>query len=216
MMDLEVIRDPVFCLKIKNFFKPEENKAILDEAIANQKEFKQAETFKGKDEYWRNNTTCFYNDIYEKRHDESALLTALNTKLTLNLEFKSMLKSSEFPLSEIQATNSREVSVSRYGKDQHYLWHMDRNDKTGRMITIVYYFFKEPPIWTGGELCLTNSPQAKGVLLEKNPNVLRIEPVNNMALIFGYLDLHCVLDTQAPEEFSQGRFSSNIWLGIRR
>ncbi len=50
MIDLEVIREPVFCLKVKNFFKPEENKSILDEAISNQKEFKPAKTVGGKDE----------------------------------------------------------------------------------------------------------------------------------------------------------------------
>lgn len=216
MIDLEVIREPVFCLKIKNFFKPEENKAILDEALSNQKEFKPAKTVGGKDEYWRKNLTCMYNDIYNKRRDESTLLTALHTKLTLNEEFTSMLKSSEFPLTEIASINNQEVSVARYGEGDHYLWHQDRNDEIGRMVTIVYYFFKEPQIWTGGELCLTNSPQANGVLLEKNPKILCIEPENNMALIYSYLDLHCVYDTHATNEFSQGRFAANIILGINR
>ena len=215
-MKVEVIRDPVFCLKIRDFFTESVNKAVMEEALANESKFETAFIFDGINEERRNNMFCGYDKIYDKRRDESALIGALHTKFTLNEEFADILLTSEFPLSEFKLTNVHETQVSRYGENQHYTYHKDRSDKLGRLISIVYYFFKEPKTWTGGELCITNSLAYNGKLIEENPNVKTIIPENNMAVIFGNQTLHCVLDTHAPEQFDQGRFSANIWLGRKR
>ena len=214
-MKVEVIREPVFCLKIRDFFTESVNKAIIEEALANESKFETASTVDAVDDY-RVNLLCSYDKIYANKRDESALITALQTKFTLSDEFASMLSSSEFPLSEFKLTNNHETQVSRYGEGGHYFYHIDRNDKVGRLITVIYYFFKEPKAWSGGELCITNSLAHNSKLIEENPNIKTIMPENNMAVIFSTQILHCVLDTKSPKEFDKGRFSANIWLGIRR
>ncbi len=214
-MKVEVIRDPVFCLILRDFFSKKISNEILEEAISNKEHFQLAPVNKGFDESWRNNLRCLYDNLYKEKRDESKLLMSVSNKIIYSEEFISILLSCPSPICELGLVNYHELQVSRYGDNQHYIYHRDRNDKAGRLITIIYYFFKEPKAWSGGELCITNSVENKGKLLEENPNIKKIIPEHNMAVIFDKQVLHCVAETHAPEQFDQGRFSANIWLGRR-
>ena len=90
-MKVEVIRDPVFCLVLRDFFTKKVSDDILEEAINNEKNFQPAPVGKGFDERWRNNISCLYDELYVGRKDESILLMSLLAKITQNEEFASIL-----------------------------------------------------------------------------------------------------------------------------
>jgi len=79
-----------------------------------------------------------------------------------------LLSSSQIPLNEFNQTNVHETQVSRYGdSSQKYDWHCDSDNKK-RIITIVYYFHKEPKKYKGGEIELSRSPSAFGKIVDDN------------------------------------------------
>jgi len=214
-MDVEVISRPVFCLKLKNLFSEKVNKKILDEAISLEKDFKVATTVghvPKKD--FRTNHVIYYDEYFKNFRTGSDLLINLD-KLFNDMMFKSIMSSSPYPLADFSLTNKHETQVSRYGySGQKYDFHVDKLGDRSRFITLVYYFFKDPKKWTGGEIQLTNSPINDGIVLDKNAEIITIIPENNMGLVFAGNVAHRVLATKSPKDWGSGRFSSNIWIGI--
>lgn len=213
-MDIEVIRNPVYCLKINNIFDEKVNEKILAEAIGLGKQAVKATTLgKVQREDFRSNDVLYYDEIYKNFRAGSDLLINLE-RLFGKEEFKQILSSSPYPLADFGMTNRHETQVSRYGSDnQHYGFHVDQLGNKNRFITLVYYFYKKPKKWTGGEIQLTNSPIINGEPLEKDPEILTIIPENNTAIIFAGNVAHRVLDTKSPKDWDSGRFSANIWIG---
>lgn len=100
--------------------------------------------------------TCRYDEVYQKRRKESALLSAVARLFQNNTEFSELVSSAGYPFSDWMGTNTYETQVSRYGdKRQKYDWHVDGFNKS-RHISVVYHFFKTPIKFTGGELVLSN------------------------------------------------------------
>lgn len=213
-MQIEVCREPMFHLKIRNFFPTNVNKDILDEAVRNKMTFNQAVTGKGEDLYYRSNISSYYDTVYIKDRNKSVLLFNLD-KIFKDENFRQLLSSCPAPLSDFVLSTKHETQVSRYGVDNYYRWHMDRFENIERHFTIVYYFNTEPQKYSGGELQLTSSPVIDSKLIEENPEIVTIKPENNMAIIFGATIVHRVKQTQSPKEFRDGRFSANIWIGFK-
>ncbi len=214
-MNIEVCREPVYHLVIRDFFDDDLNKAILKEALSHKEHFEPAQVQKGLDDTLRNNLNCSYDRLYDKNRSKSILLCALQNKFTLDQEFIDLLVTSPTPFSGFTYLNTHETQVSRYGVGNYYNWHQDRIESAKRQISVVYYFNKEPKYWSGGELLLTSSPLHNNKFIEKNPAVKTITPENNMAVIFTSITNHMVEPTIAPEEFDKGRFSANMWVGFR-
>jgi len=205
---------------IKNLFGKVINRNILDEAVSLKQKFHESSLAKISrlDTFFRNNKVIFYDEIYLPRptRKKSALLTSIN-KLFKSDKFGEVLNSSEYPIVDFNQTNTHETQVSRYGNEgQKYKWHVDRIDHSRkRHLSMVYYFFKEPKKFKGGSLELTDSPIYNGKPINKKLLIKTIEPENDMAVIFGAYTPHQVLPTTSPKKFSDGRFSSNIWIGFR-
>ncbi len=216
-MDVEVFRNPVQFLVFKNLFSKPANKRILNEIISLEKEFNPSYTG-GKavpNPNMRTNTVAYLDNIYRGKRDTSFFLMQLDKLLQSNLEFREILASSQYPVSDFLMTNRHETQISRYGGEdtQYYEWHIDRYSNTGRHLTLVYYFFKEPREFVGGHLQFTNSPIYNGKAIEKDAEIVEVTPENNMGVVFGSYTPHRVLPTTSPKEFGKGRFSSNIWIG---
>jgi len=209
-----LFREPFPHLAIYNFFTKSQNKLILDEAIKNKKKFTTSTIGKGTDKGYRNNIVAYYDEIYNKDRKKSVLLSAIDLKFK-NDEFRQILSTSPFPISDFIMCNFHETQVSRYGTDEKYKWHIDRFDNIKRHISLVYYFFKEPKRFKGGLLGLTNSPAFDAKLLDDEPRIKSIIPINNMALVFSSTSLHCVSPTTTFRDFESGRFSVNVWIGFK-
>ena len=215
--DITIIYDPVYSIVIRNVFSKEVNKKIFDEAIANKKKFNIAHVGGLKNDKvnkkTRNNLSAFYDLIYSNNRSDSILLKTIED-FSQNSYLSALLSSSQIPLNEFNQTNVHETQVSRYGdSSQKYDWHCDSDNKK-RIITIVYYFHKEPKKYKGGEIELSRSPSAFGKIVDDNKdNIITIPPENNMMVIFAGNVSHRVKATESPKKFDLGRFSVNCWIG---
>ena len=211
-MEFEFIYDPVQLIIIRDIFTKKENAEIFTEAIKNKNNFKLAVTT-GNKENFRSNISLDYDILYNKDRIKSKLLTLIDRTFK-NEKFTEVLSSFVFPINSLDVTNYHETEVSRYGdQGQQYKYHTDYNGN--RLITLVYYFHKEPKKYKGGEIQFTRSPISNGKILDKNETPINITPENNMMVIFGSKVAHTVLPTKSPKTFDNGRFSVNIWIGVR-
>jgi Rps23 Pro-64 3,4-dihydroxylase Tpa1-like proline 4-hydroxylase len=214
-MNYQMISNPVKVIIIDDFFTDDINKKIIDEAFNNEGDFTNAGVTNKDKKYSgiRTNTISYYDELYKNNRNKSILLTELDNKFK-NQEFSEVLSSSPYPINRFNTTNSHETQVSRYGNNkQKYDWHVDSSGGVNRLITIVYYFNTTPKKYTGGNVMFSDSPLYNGKLIIDNPNTAEIEPINNRAVIFGSSIPHCVNETHSLNNFKDGRFSVNIWLG---
>ena len=214
-MEFEFIYDPVPLIIIRDIFTKKENSEIFAEAIKNKKNFKLGIAM-NRTEKFRNNTVSEYDTIYSKDRTKSKLLTMIDKNFK-NRKFTDILNSFVFPVNLLGQTNFHESQVSRYGdQGQKYKYHTDAfSDNNKRMITLVYYFNKEPKKYTGGEIQFTKSPIHDGKICDKNQTPITITPENNMMVVFSSKVAHTVLPTISPKTFDKGRFSANIWVGVK-
>lgn len=204
-------------MRFDNLFPKDINEFILKEAEFNKDKFIDARVGDGvgiinKD--IRTNKVFFYDEVYKNRREQSILLKTLDS-LFGDSDFKMFLESSKYPLDQFKYTNEHETQLSRYGNNNNYGWHIDSNPYLAspiRKITFVYYFNKEPKKHTGGELQITDSPHYKCKPIDET-EILTIEPKNNMGIVFPSNLSHRVLQTKSPDEFIEGRFSINCWIG---
>jgi len=165
----------------------------------------------------------FYDNLYVNTDNEydrrrlSVLLNSLKEKF-VDHRFRDVLLSMPKPFADFNQTNIHETQVSVYDDCCRYRWHVDRFNNMLRHITMVYYFFKEPKGFKGGEVCFTNSPILEGKTVEKvsrwRRNLIKIKPKNNMAVLFDSTVPHCVFPTQC-EDPEYARYSANCWIGYQ-
>jgi len=208
-------------LVIENAFDIDTNKMILNEMIANKPNYTLAKVGlnDGIIENIRHNLSCYYDDLYSNARHESVLLREID--FLFHSSFKTLLLSMDgFPFSFIHNTNRHETQVSRYGdSNDHYNYHIDSFGPFERIVTIVYYAYKEPKKFTGGEITFSNNLMYENneerCLTNDVEKELKIEPKNNMLVVFSSFKPHSVLKTTSPENFEDGRFSANIWVGMK-
>jgi len=219
-LDFEFYWSPIYHIIIHNLFTKKQNQEILQEAIKLKANFGPSGVG-GKGEYgprteFRNNLVCFYDMVFKENRQASKLLKYTDEKMQRDQAFREPIASSPYPLSEFLLTTTHETQVSRYGSEgQKYKWHIDRFADYTRTISMVYWFFKEPKTFKGGDVQLTDSPIFNGNLMDNNPLIKTIVPENNMAIIFGGSNAHRVLTTKSSKKFENGRFSMNCWVGFR-
>jgi len=211
-MRYEICYEPFFHIIIYDVFTKERNKKILEEASSKKKHFVDASVHKGVDKTFRSNKVCYYDELYVNKRKQSIILKSFED-LFADQKFRESLASSPYPLSEFMATDIHETQISRYGHNAKYEYHIDRFASQTRQISIIYYFFKEPKKWEGGQLEITKSPIFDGKEIDKYVGNKIITPQNNMIIVFGGGSAHRVLPTKSPKKFNDGRFSMNCWVG---
>jgi Rps23 Pro-64 3,4-dihydroxylase Tpa1-like proline 4-hydroxylase len=72
-----------------------------------------------------------------------------------------------------------------------------------------------PKKFSGGEICLTDGLSYGGKIIAEGQSK-EIEPINNRLVIFSSRAVHSVKPTVSPTDFADGRFSANIWIGVKR
>lgn len=225
-MPYEYIDQEVFffreipCLKIANFFGQEKNKQLFEMTQSMKDAFVPAKIAGAVgsiiDKNIRDALTC--NAVGTPI--ESMFLEAVQSKF-----LHEVTDCSCEPICQLSATTVSETQISRYGTDQNYDWHIDKLSfrNTQRVVTLVYWFFKEPKAFEGGELVITNEIIYQAELFEshrvdgsKGPSRLTIPVENDCAVIFGCRMPHTVLPVRmTTDAFDSGRFSVNMWLGFQ-
>lgn len=224
-----VFRRPVDHILIDGVFGPELNRRILEHAVSLREHFAPAVIGAAReiDGSFRQNLVCGLDPLFhdpacrdfeehrKSRAGRSPLLGAIDA-LLLSPELRDILDTAPWPLCKFREINRWESQLSRYGDEgDKYNWHLDRLGDDTRIITVVYHFFAEPKRFRGGELELTDALAYGGRLLS-NGDVVRLEPVNDRAILFPARTIHRVLPTRAPDDFGAGRFSVNVFAGRDR
>jgi SM-20-related protein len=109
-----------------------------------------------------------------------------------------------------------EIELVAHGDGAFYGRHLDlftgseRTDPGGdRLISVVYYFYREPKSFKGGELRLYPLPSPA------SPEELRLEilPEQDTAVAFSSWMAHEVMPVSCPScAFADSRFSVNCWV----
>lgn len=205
---------PIKHLVIEDFFTKEANKKILNEMIEQKINYRPSKTGKGETNH-RTNLHISYDHVFKDHREESVLLNTMQS-LYVDTDFNILLSSMGYPFDHFSTQTINETQVSRYGgkKGESYEWHTDRfapNDE--RIITIVYYCFNEPKKFTGGQIELaSNIVWKEQPVGELDSKIYEIK--NNMAIIFPSINLHRVHTTKSSDNFEDGRFSMNNWIGF--
>lgn len=222
MQEIKYFEKPGPHIIIDNFFSNQNSKAILDEAIKLEPFYTQAMTIgaghtfdgckqcekirKASKLAVRDNTIISLDHQYKNKRYESVILSSFGEVLK-DPNFINILidKPSTFAL--IDYVNTSESLLSRYGQCDFYKWHIDNTiNREQRLITIIYYFNKEPEKFTGGELLF-------GAKSTENYKI--IKPKHNRLIIFPSDMLHSVNDVKfLDSDFGSARFSLNLWVGF--
>jgi Rps23 Pro-64 3,4-dihydroxylase Tpa1-like proline 4-hydroxylase len=114
-----------------------------------------------------------------------------------------------FPVGDIEL----QVTASNHG--DYYRLHLDADEQSTREISFVYYLFKEPAAFTGGELRLYATEIVNG----RRVPVDRIEtylPRQDAVMFFPARHEHEVLPVRVPSrDFGDSRFTVNGWIHRR-
>jgi Rps23 Pro-64 3,4-dihydroxylase Tpa1-like proline 4-hydroxylase len=109
-----------------------------------------------------------------------------------------------------------EMHVTASGDGDYFRRHRD-TDRTGtRVVSFVYYFYRAPRRFSGGELRL-RSRRAAGARLEKACRPVTLSPRLDSIIFFPSLTEHEVLRVRVPSRaFADGRFTITGWIHRRR
>lgn len=109
-----------------------------------------------------------------------------------------------------------ETQIAAHGEGAFYNRHVDlftdesRNKQADRLISLVYYFYKEPKSFSGGLLRLYPMP---GIPYGPDEQTIDIVPEQDKAIAFSSWVPHEVLPVSCPSgSFSDSRFAINCWV----
>jgi Rps23 Pro-64 3,4-dihydroxylase Tpa1-like proline 4-hydroxylase len=224
------VLDNPYCIIIDDLFGPEKSQKIFEHILSLREYFEPAKiTYEGDlktDEEYRKNTVCYIDSLYridtpdwiakKEYRKRSQLLEAIDG-LIQSPDMAMITHSTPFPMCKFRDINVWETQISRYGNDEdHYEWHYDRMSNDDRLITLVYYVNMEPKKFQGGELIFSDGLSIGRRIITSNSKECAIKPQNDRLVIFNSRTVHRVAPVTSSPKFEDGRFSVNIWCGIRK
>jgi SM-20-related protein len=122
-----------------------------------------------------------------------------------------VLRKLEIPLFPISTIESQ---LTAHNDGNYYRIHNDNGslETATRELTFVYYFYREPKPFFGGELVLYDA-RIENNRYVKAESFKTVEPRNNSIVFFQSFYLHEVLPVSCPSKtFSDSRFTVNGWV----
>ena len=190
-------------IRIPGFLTGDENRHILDYVARRESDFVQSKLDVDVPDYRKSMVLPKFDDLeidFENRVSE--MLPELFAHFSLDLPDR--------PILETQLTTHNDGGYLKIHND-------NGSEVTGdRVMTYVYYFFREPPAFRGGELRVYDSKVVNNVWVAADTFV-DVAPENNMMLCFPSRLLHEVLPMTCPSRrFADGRFTLNGWVRKRK
>jgi SM-20-related protein len=188
---------------IDNFLSTEELDALMEYTIQHQEDFESSYILKvGQGKIVHDNRRSLV--LFKVGIHKEVITNRINCALPSILE---QLGYQPFPISRIEAqiTASNDGDFYKIHNDNILAYHT-------REISYVYYYYREPKAFTGGELCIYDSYLENGCAVEKNASKV-ILPLKNRIVFFPSLLAHEILPIYCPsKEFVDSRFTLNGWL----
>ncbi len=188
-----------YYVQIDNFLTVEEHKRLLNYVFAQESEFVPTTTSTGDLDYRRSMILYSFPEFSQLIVNRiKAILPDVFRKLNLQ----------SFPIADIEA------QLTSHNDGNYYKVHNDNGspDTATREFTYVYYFYREPKAFSGGELVIYDS-KIENSFYVKADSYKTVEPRNNSIVFFLSRYLHEVLPVSCPSKaFADSRFTINGWI----
>lgn len=102
-----------------------------------------------------------------------------------------------------------EMHLLSYRDGEFFKAHDDNRRSVTRRLTAVYYFFRDPKQFSGGDLLLYDTDLENRLPLAR---FTRLVPENNSLVLFPSSYFHQVTPIHGPREIEDGRFALVTWL----
>lgn len=186
-------------VQIDNFLTPEEHQRLLDYVLQRQSEFVSTQTSTQATNY-RESVVLYsfpeFSELISQRIHR--LFPDVLSKLGLT----------PFQINQIEA------QLTAHNDGNFYKIHNDNGspDTATRELTYVYYFYREPKPFSGGELVIYDSKIENNYYVQAE-TFRTVEPRNNSIVFFLSRYMHEVLPVHCPtQQFADSRFTINGWL----
>lgn len=188
----------------RNVLGPEENRRLYDYAIAQEAAYRATGP--------ETNAAAFPDWRRSRVMDGAHAGFARRIQAEVRQRFPDVLRA--LGMDPGQQLRAIELQLTSHNDGEHYRIHSDNGNAAtaSRIGTFVYYFHREPKAFSGGDLlvygrCGCRDPRQPGAPLE------RIEPENDLLILFDPHRLHEVTDVSCPtKDFADGRFTLNGWI----
>ena len=202
LMQSDLMRSDVFpssYVQLHNFLSGAEHAKLLQYVDKRESGFVPTQTSTGEENYRK--SWILYDFPEFSRLVQSHIREQLPQVLDqLNLP--------QFSPSEI------EVQLTAHNDGNYYKIHNDNGspDTATRLLTYVYYFYREPKPFDGGELLIYDSQVENGFYVQAD-SYQTVDPINNSVVFFLSRYLHEVLPIRCPsQQFADSRFTINGWI----
>jgi Rps23 Pro-64 3,4-dihydroxylase Tpa1-like proline 4-hydroxylase len=186
-------------VQIDHFLTPEEQQRLLDHVLQQESAFIPTTTSTGDVDYRRSMILYSFPEFSQLMVNR---IQAILPDVFRKLQFPS------FPIAEIEA------QLTSHNDGNYYKIHNDNGspDTATREFTYVYYFYREPKAFSGGELVIYDSKIENNFYVQGDSYKL-VEPRNNSIVFFLSRYLHEVLPVSCPTQaFADSRFTINGWV----
>lgn len=186
-------------LQIDNFLTPEEQDQLLNYVLREESAFTSTSTSTNDNDYRRSMVLYSFSKFSDLIINRiKAILPDVFRKLGLP----------PFSISQIES------QLTAHNDGNYYKVHNDNGspDTASRELTYVYYFYRQPKPFSGGELLIYDS-KIKNNYYVKAETFKTVEPRNNSIVFFLSRYMHEVLPISCPSKaFADSRFTINGWV----
>ncbi|MGC1245717.1 MAG: 2OG-Fe(II) oxygenase [Spirulinaceae cyanobacterium] len=194
---LEVI--PSESVQLDDLLTSEEQQQLLNYVIAKEKDFIPSNT-STQDLNYRQSSV-----LYSFPNFSELIVTRIKKVLP---QVCSQLGISSFNPTEV------ETQLTAHNQGNYYRIHNDNGspDTANRLLTYVYYFYREPKSFGGGELVIYDSKIENNFYVEAD-SYQTVEPRQNSIVFFLSRYMHEVLPINCQSQaFRDSRFTINGWI----
>ncbi len=196
-MNLDILESKY--LQVDNFLTREDQKRLLNYVFAEEAEFVPTSTSTEEVNYRRSSVLYNFPEFAELVSDRIQSITP---------DIFRTLELSPFSISHIEA------QLTAHNDSNYYKVHNDNGSSNTAMreLTYVYYFYREPKPFSGGELVIYDSKIENTYYINAD-SYKTIEPRNNSIVFFLSRSMHEVLPVRCPSRvFQDSRFTINGWI----
>ena len=190
---------PSYYVQFDHFLSSSELQQLLTYTFEKEAEFVSTSTSTGDLDYRKSVVLHSFPEF-------SALITQRIHEIFSDVTTKLGLP--QFPISQVEA------QLTGHNDENYYKIHNDNGspETATRELTYVYYFYREPKPFSGGELVIYDSKIENNYYVQAD-SFQTVEPRNNSIVFFLSRYMHEVLPIQCPSrQFADSRFTINGWV----
>ncbi|BCL33820.1 2OG-Fe(II) oxygenase [Nostoc sp. MS1] len=186
-------------IQLDNFLSAKEHERLIKYVLANKSAFAQTNTSTNDKNYRRSMALYSFPEFSE---------LIVNKIQRMIPDIISKLDMPSFNVSQIES------QLTAHNDGNFYKVHNDNGspETATRELTYVYYFYREPKKFSGGELVIYDS-EVKNNFYVSAESFKTVEPRNNSLVFFLSRYMHEVLPVNCPSKsFADSRFTINGWV----